>query len=527
MAFKVETGILQNKFLKSHIFSEQTTTLVKPKKTLIVLSILLIAAILGVLVVDSVIETEVKRLLKKEFGQEVGYEEVESNVFSGRLEISELSFQNDGFQVRTDTFSIDGFVFYDYFFKNKITIGQINLISPSFRIIKRDRLPSKEPDKKQEYGRSILIEVLSIKNGKLVYAQPKGTLLSVGNFDFRWGPISIADSTAITNPFISGNYSLVATDLEYDLVEHHGFGVRKISLSDQNFLFSEIWLRPKYSREEFRKIIPYEKDMYDLTIDSLLVENPCLRTNSVPPVFTSPEINFRGVDFEIYRDKTLPDDPRQKKMYSEMLRVLEMKLGIEKLNIDEAYIKYQERIYADRDLGRVEFYDLSAEIKNMTNIGMTSENSPKTKIDVQANFMNTSDLDVKWEFDISNKSDEFTMSGQSTKIPPRAMNPFFVPAMNIKSKGSIDELYFTIHGNQDDAQCNLKLVYEGFNVEVLKENGKGKKGMASFFANLILKTNSKNSSGTVQNVPVARDKTKSFWNFFWKCIYGGLKEAML
>lgn len=500
----------------------------KTKKYILVLSIILIGLIIGVLMLDRIIESEVSKLLQKEFGQELEYKKLNSNVFSDHYEINQLSFRNREFQILTDTLSIDGFSFYDYFLKNKITIGQINLISPHFTILKNeDTISSKEPDEIKEFGKNITIEKLAVKNGKLVYTQRKDSLLSVGNFNFRWDSIAISENTTKINPFILGNYSFTATDLQYDLVEHHGFGVQKINLTEGGFLFSGIWLKPEYSREEFRKIIPYEKDMYDLTIDTLFVEKPFLQINTIPAVLKSSEINFRGVDFEIYRDKTVRDDPRQKKMYSEMLRTLGIELGIEKLKIEDTYIKYQERIYADRYLGRVEFYDLSAEIKNLTNIGMASENFSKVQIDIRTNFMNTSDLKVKWEFDISNERDEFRISGRSTKIPPEAMNPFFIPAMNIKSKGSIDELYFNIHGNKDEALSNLKLRYHDFSVEVLKEDGAGKKGIASFFANLILKSQSKNGSGTVQNVPVIRDKTKSFWNFFWKAIYGGLKEVML
>jgi hypothetical protein len=501
---------------------------VKLKKIGIVLLVLALVAIIAALVVDDIVEGKVEKMLQKEFGRELSYKSLDSNVLLGEFEITSVSFDNGKFLVETDEFHISGFDYYDYFFNDKIAIDEIRLLSPKITILKQsDSLPRKKTQGKRNLQKDISINDFTIKNGSLLYLEKQDTLLSVESFDFEWGPIAIGDGLPKPSPFNSGSYSLTATNLNYDLVKHHGFGAKKIRLSNEAFLFSGIWLKPNYSRAEFRKIIPYEKDMYDLKIANLRVEKPMLRGMPETPVFKSPKMAFSGVNFEIYRDKTVRDDLREKKMYSEVLRDLELELDVKKIKIDHTHIKYQERIFKDRDLGTVEFFGLSAEIQNVTNIGMASENFPKTKIDIRTDFMNTSNLRVEWEFDISNKMDEFTMSGRSTKIPPEAMNPFFIPAMNIKSKGSIDELYFNIHGDKDDALSNLKLVYDDFAVDVLEKDGQGKKEFVSLFANLLLKGKSKNGSGTVQNVHVVRDKTKSFWNFFWKCIYGGLRKAML
>ena len=110
------------------------------------------------------------------------------------------------------------------------------------------------------------------------------------------------------------------------------------------------------------------------------------------------------------------------------------------------------------------------------------------------------------------------------------MNQFMEPNLNIRLDGELLKTYFTIDGNTNVSNIDLKTKYENFDVIVLKENGKEKNKFLSGLINLFVSKDSNDQSdnfrkASVQNV--VRIKHKSVFNFIWISIRAGLKEAML
>ncbi|TYP96757.1 hypothetical protein C7447_10656 [Tenacibaculum adriaticum] len=53
-----------------------------------------------------------------------------------------------------------------------------------------------------------------------------------------------------------------------------------------------------------------------------------------------------------------------------------------------------------------------------------------------------------------------------------------------------------------------------------------KKKVLSWILNLFIKNSSKNGLIKTEIKDLERDKTRSFWNFFWKNIEKGLKQSL-
>lgn len=212
-------------------------------------------------------------------------------------------------------------------------------------------------------------------------------------------------------------------------------------------------------------------------------------------------------------------------MYSEMLRNLNFGLDISALQIQSSKLVYEERAEGTKKIGKVLLGNLNATIKDINN---TSKNDggKLTTANISTNFMGTSQLNVNWQFDINNLNDTFNIKGEAKQVSADAMNMFFVPAVNVKAIGTLNELYFNYSGDKNDALGDMRIDYSTFKVEVLRKDGSSKNRLLSGIVNLFLDNNEKDGRVTKQDVSVTRDKTKSFWNYFWLCIRNGALQSL-
>ena len=212
-------------------------------------------------------------------------------------------------------------------------------------------------------------------------------------------------------------------------------------------------------------------------------------------------------------------------MYSEMLRNLNFGLDISALQIQSSKLVYEERAEGTKKIGKVLLENLNAKIEDINN---TSKNDggKLTTANISTNFMGTSQLNVNWQFDINNLNDTFNIKGEAKQVSADAMNMFFVPAVNVKAIGTLNELYFNYSGDKNDALGDMRIDYSTFKVEVLRKDGSSKNRLLSGIVNLFLDNNEKDGRVTKQNVSVTRDKTKSFWNYFWLCIRNGALQSL-
>ncbi|HET8809096.1 MAG TPA: hypothetical protein VFM65_02395 [Flavobacteriaceae bacterium] len=502
----------------------------KPKKIALFLSIAAILAVVAVFFLNYLAERKITNFLDNEFDAgQLDYGAVETNVLFGNVEIDSIVFSQKGLEIDLKKLEVSGVHYLDFLWNDKLVVNKIYLNSPRISVRKHPKDSTKKKNPQRALKKTILAKTIEIENGKAIFFKnEKDTLLSVENFSAKVDSVSVTSNTLRQNiPFEHKKHTIKTESVFFDLNKYHEITVEKIEVSDKRVLLENLLLRPKYSRSEFRSVIPYEKDMFNLKIVSWKIEQPFFDFFAEKPVFKSPLMFIEGADFKAYRDKTVADDPRTKKMYSEMLRELPFRIDIEKTRIRNAFIQYQERIEKDRQLGRVAFYKLNAEVLDLTNLNLDSENFPTTKLSIDTRFMNTSDLHVDWHMDVSSDRDYFTISGEAKHIPPEAMNPFFVPAMHVKAKGGIDAVYFNFSGDYIDALGDMKMNYSDFSVEVLKKKGEEKNKFLSVIANIFVKANPKNGTVSKEDIHVVRDATKSFWNYFWSCIEKGLLKLVL
>lgn len=479
-------------------------------------------------ILQSLAESKIESFLKKE----IEFEEVNVNLWKGSVRVFRPKLNKDGKNIQTEKISASGFGYYDYLVDKKIVVDELIIRQPFLEIVpsnlSKDSTSAKK-SKPSKFKKEIVIKNVKLEDGKFSFQQDTLRKVKVENFSVQIDSLVLTENTLKQKvPFQYKNFLVSLSQLDYTVNELQDIAVENLELTPSQVEFTQIDFKPRFSRQDYVEVIPYEKDLMNLKLKKFSIEDYEVILNDSGNEFDARKVILDSIYFTIYRDKTVKDDTRKKNLYSKMLRNLKLKLAIDSIKIKHAYIEYEELIQKSRPPGKVVFEDLNADIAHVTNKNLGREDFPETKISIQSQFMGKSPIQVDWRFKVNNPNDVFTISGISHNIPQESINSFFVPAMSIKTRGEVNDLYFNFRGNSLQASGDLSIGYENFKIEVLKKGSSEKKGLMSFLANLAIKKNSKKNGSTEKHVDaVERDATKSFWNYFWLCIEAGLRKALI
>lgn len=466
------------------------------------------------------------------------YDDVDVQVLSGSLNIKQVKLTIKGqttdkvnAQIELKSIEASNLSYLDYLFKDDVAIETIELLQPKVTYYHNDKVENESYSSvfKNNLSKTIHIDAFKIHNAEIevLNIENDSLMFSTENLDLKLTNIVSNSSEAKDLSIEFEKLSLTSENLMYRLSEFENLAISFLTIDDQNANFSDIELKTKYSKSEFSERIESERDHFDLSIASVDINNYKLTSIfSSDASFTSENININSPELHIYRDKLIADDLTRKSLYSKMLRELNFKLNLKEIIINQAKITYEEHVKRDREPGKLEFSNLDASINNVSN---TYSEPELTTISVTSNFMKDTPLKVDWNFDVNNVNDDFTFKADIGLLQAEHLNQFMKPNLNLKLEGELLQTYFTIDGNANISQIDLKTDYDKFDIVILKENGKEKNKFLSGLVNLFIAEDSRDDDDRFRQSDtktVERDKTKSIFNFVWQNAKSGLVSAM-
>ncbi|MGO1585340.1 hypothetical protein [Mesonia sp.] len=460
----------------------------------------------------------------------VTYEGLDMSLFRGSVDLTNITWKSKEKEshVEVADLAVKDISYYAFLFKNQIKMYSISISQPKIYLHKTtDTTVSSSKKNKKEFDKEIIVENLNIGKASFVYKKDSIEKLKLNSFDFELKEIaSTKEKRTQEIPFEYGDYDLKVGGLFFDMNELQDLSVKELQFSKDKVSLTGLHMSPKYSKENYIKHIPYEKDWMDLKIETLVIDGYQLELEGEKR-FYSPLIGIEKMDFEVFRDKTVKDDVTKKEMYSEMLRNLEVGIKVDSMRIRSSRITYEEQIRKPGPPAMIFFDDLNVKISDVTNLELSREDFPLTKVEIKTRFMGKSTLNFNWNFKVNDTLDRFRVRGSAYRVSDASVNSFFTPAFNVEAEGEMDEIYYNFGGDRNVASGDLKLIYEKLKFHVLKKDRQRKDKILSFIANIVVKNSSKNG-GVSKNVgSVKRDKTKSFWNYFWSCLQSGLKKIFI
>lgn len=468
---------------------------------------------------------------------ELSYDNLSLNILLGSVSIDRAKislYNSDGIvygHLQAKKLAVNNFSLWDYVFNKKYSVKEVIATDPNFNYypFHKDTVNDK-PTNEQGVHPVITIDHFRIENGS--YQQYKNEKDSVRySLDkLRLSLTNIASKTAQKEnsqlPFDFDLTELSAQNIFVDLNKYESLRVRTLSTDDEMVKLDSLRLVPKYSETALSKILKRERDHISMLVPEIAIYDLNHKSVIRDNLLDCDSVRIKQADLVVYRDKRVSDDERYKKLYGKMLRELSFKINISKVNIDNSYISYAEKVNTQNRAGRIFFSDVSAGIENLSNL---KENTAETKIKAKALFMGKAAMELDWKFEINNSNDTFIATGYFKDFNASIANTFFMNNLHVKVAGQVSEIYYTFSGDAVASTGDLKMKYDDFKLAILDKDGKEKKKFLSSIGNLFVKNSSDSEPDKFKEgkIKVERNTTKSFFNYLWINLEDGLKDVLL
>lgn len=313
----------------------------------------------------------------------------------------------------------------------------------------------------------------------------------------------------------------------------YNYEVREIDLnSGQKLLgMNRFTMEPTLPEQKFLQQFKYANDRFDIDLHQIRLVNlnvPLLMQEEV----RADSLVSAKSSIRIYRDLSYPHDGRSRvgTYPQQALMKLPFDVQIKKARLNNSFIEYKERNGKSEQSGKVQFYQVSIGVSNLTSHRQLMAEKPM-QVQFNAQFLNAAP--VKAHINFYPDKGRFTIEGSMGSMPATTVNQLTKPmGLATIEKGTLSSLQFNFTGNDYAADGQLTLLYDDLKITLLKkdtaDNAFNKKKFASMLANIQVKNANPNKKGDIRRVAVHYDRntSKSFFNLIWKSVFEGVKQSV-
>ncbi len=370
----------------------------------------------------------------------------------------------------------------------------------------------------------VLVRNVTLKNSNIIYDK-ENQPLQFNDLNASIKDIELKEKSKNGGLAVEvKDYNLTTKNFAYK-TKFYNMTVDALAFGKNKIKLDQVAMKPLVSRAQFIRMIPVESDLYDLKAHQITAvgqwdffsENKFLHANNM---------TILSANANIFRSKIPADDPKEKLLYSRLLRNIKIPMFIDVFQLKNSVLEYEEDTPKSSGPGKLTFTNFNMNVKNLNSAKMKGKPT-QVDIKIDCTFMKSSPLSVNWGFNTADQSDRFTIAGKLSNIPAVALNAFVVPYMSITATGTIQEMLFNFKGNPKGIGGTFNLKHKDLKVSILDKNSKEKKGVLSAVVNIFVKSDSGKFPESVIVEDVERDPTKSFFNLFWKGIEDGLKKTLI
>ena len=306
----------------------------------------------------------------------------------------------------------------------------------------------------------------------------------------------------------------------------------KYDYQDKSFVLNDLSIKPRYNKKQFAAKHKYQSDRFDIEVPQIKMEGIDLDKLLNKKIIAVKKLSVKKILLEAYRDKNYPFNTQKfPKLPQEALRSLKQKIEIEEIEIQSANIIYLEKGEDAVNIGRVEFKDVGATLRNFGNTADWIENR---SLLVQAQTLIYGKGKLKSSFYFPLKNDNFNVEGQVGNMPISAFNSITEPNVGLQiNDGAIDKLSFKFTANKQHSQGELSFHYNDLEVSFVKRKEKTGEVINKPVLNLIAKTllpvsnPDKNGQFYEAKIYFEREVNKGIFGYLWKSVFSGLKDTFL
>ncbi len=461
---------------------------------------------------------------------------------------------DDVFTVSFDSVRITGASLANFIHKKDVSIDTIFINAPSIQVAHTDRPYNAAQRRKdssltlyqkiKQHFNSIAIGAIVVKEGRFVFTlisqKKKNTELK--NVNIAIGDVKIDSSTQYdsnrflfckTASFTCRNYVTRTPDSLY-LFKVGSFAVQ----ADKRLLVAkDVLLDPRGNKEEFEKKLRTRNDMFTVHFPNIVCTNVDWWSLANNSRFYADEVTIQNGLVNDYFNRALPSGPSGRKDNFPQQLVMRMspKINIQKLNIRNLKVAYEEYNPENKQTGALTFNDITGTVANITNVSTTIKTHPLTVCSAKGLFMNKVPVTASIQFNLSKMhSGAFSSQLHIGTVTNTLVNPIAEPiGMLTLKKGNIKETTVRVTGDNNQSRVKMLMLYDDLKVFPLKKQSVStrvkKKILIGFFANTFIIKEANPAGNKAPRSPVVtaqRGNSSSFLNFLWKSILTGVVKTV-
>lgn len=368
------------------------------------------------------------------------------------------------------------------------------------------------------------INRINIKNSDL-NIENKGNPMQLTKLNININNLEVSESSLHQKLLKSESYTISLASFTQQPNKFYRLSANNLKLSNNSGQISNFEMKPLVSRAQFIRMIPTEKDLYDIKLQNLSFKGQWDLLNSNQFVDVD-QANITGLKADIFRSKIPDDDLTVKPLYSKLLRSIKIPLFVNNVDIKNSTLVYEEDTPTSDGPGRINFNPFNLNIKNI-NSGKMKGKPTQVAITIDAGFMDASPLHINWGFNTMDMRDRFKITGSVSAMAANNINPFIEPYLNVTATGLIKKLDFNFNGDPSQISGVMKMQHDNLKVQIKKKKTGEVNEILSWVANLVIKNTSDKYPESVSVNRVERDNTKSFFNLLWKGMQDGLAQTLI
>jgi hypothetical protein len=453
------------------------------------------------------------------------------------------------FKIETDAITIDGLGINDLFSGDVVNVKVIHIRRPTINVYSRSTSGNRKQEKETLYHR-LMNQMKHIGIGKLVIDD--GTLIThkaESDKSTRFNDIAVRLSNIVidsTTQFDKKRF-LFARDAQITLKNYavptsnnlytFKVGVVSINATKQLLVARGISLQPHYSKREFQQHTETQKERYDISIPSIVIQNTNWWDLINNQVLQASSADLGTVKASVYLDRRKPSAPTEMKQFpQQIIMKLPMKLRIQKVTVGDLDLVYEEFSKVSKQAGKLYVNNLHGTISNLTNLPNAIKSNHTTTVSASGMFMKTAPVTLSLSFDLTKyQSGAFSAQIESkTTIDGPTINPIAEPLGLFRVKtGELKQLVSHVSGDNRQASGNVTMLYDNLHITPLKADPGNpgelkKKSVTSLIANsFVLKDENPSKDGDVRKEDASfTRKSGTFFNLIWKTTLVGILKTI-
>lgn len=355
--------------------------------------------------------------------------------------------------------------------------------------------------------------------------------------DIRIDSALLADTTRLG---YLGRLSLHLHDLAFlsaDSVYKLNVNAVQYSSANRQLTLDGLHLRPSNSYDQLLRLDTVGKTYFTLQTEKIRLQNMRLEQFINANAIRAEKLIVQQPVVAVYFDRTAPKDVRSKvgNYPHQLLEKAPMDIAVKQLQVANMQLTYTEKSDRTGKEGKVYLEDLNLVAQNLTNDSTAKKTNAVTTLTANGKIMG-SPISARFTFYPGSANGRFDAAGTVGNLAASQLSPLAESLAGLRIPSlAINEVNFSMQGNDSSSRGTVRMRYSNLVVEVLKANRQtGDVETNRFFSKLLNRylTHPANpgANGTervAQTTMVNRLLWYSFFGLVWKTIFFGMQDIML